>query len=299
MKIDQVKIRDPYILLYDDRYYMYGTRSESCWGMADGFDCFISDDLENWNGPVVIFKKPEGFFADRCYWAPECYHYNGCFYLVTTFGGNHVKKGIYILKANQPTGPFSLFSQRITPADWACIDGTIYFEEEYPYLVFSRSFEDNPDGEMCMMRLSDDFSNAEGGSERLFSAAAVPWAKPVPFIKEEMGIDGDVFFTDGPSLIRHPDGSLCMAWSSWGTNGYAVGQAISKSGRIIGPWQQDRLPIFSENGGHGMFFTAKDGQTYFTLHYPNDKYAERPLLKKVVFEDDGISFATVASHSGT
>jgi len=42
MTINQVNIRDPYILLYNDRYYMYGTRSETCWGVADGFDCFIS-----------------------------------------------------------------------------------------------------------------------------------------------------------------------------------------------------------------------------------------------------------------
>jgi len=268
---------------------MYGTRSETCWGVADGFDCFISDDLVNWEGPIEIFHKPEGFFADQSYWAPECYYYDGGFYLVTTFAGKGVKKGIYILKADQPTGPFSLYGQRITPQDWACIDGTLYFEEGHPYLVFSHSFEDNPNGDMCMLKLADDLSVAAGAPVDLFSAADVPWANPVPFAKEEMGIDGDIFFTDGPGVIRHPDGMLCMAWSSWGTNGYAVGQAISLSGRIAGPWQHCKKTIFPENGGHGMFFVARGGEVYYALHYPNDKYAERTLFKKVVFENHGIS----------
>ncbi len=45
MKTSEVNIRDPYILLYDGKYYLYGTRSDQCWGPADGFDCYVSDDL--------------------------------------------------------------------------------------------------------------------------------------------------------------------------------------------------------------------------------------------------------------
>ncbi len=79
-----------------------------------------------------------------------------------------------------------------------------------------------------------------------------------------------------------------MTWSSWGTNGYAVGLAVSESGKIAGPWKQTETPIWSENGGHGMFFTDKDGDMLFVLHYPNDKYAERPIFKKMTAEDGRI-----------
>ena len=62
---EKVNIRDPYILLHEGIYYLYGTRSATCWGEADGFDCYKSEDLENWEGPIEIFHRPEGFFAVR------------------------------------------------------------------------------------------------------------------------------------------------------------------------------------------------------------------------------------------
>ena len=39
MKTNEINIRDPFILLHEDRYTLYGTRSETCWGPAEGFDC--------------------------------------------------------------------------------------------------------------------------------------------------------------------------------------------------------------------------------------------------------------------
>ena len=42
MKLTDINIRDPYILCSGDWYYMYGTRAETCWGAAEGFDCFKS-----------------------------------------------------------------------------------------------------------------------------------------------------------------------------------------------------------------------------------------------------------------
>lgn len=90
MKTSEVNIRAPFILAYEGKYYLYGTRSATCWGPADGFDCYVGSDLENWEGPIEIFHRPEGFFADREYWAPECVHYQGLFYLITTFGGENL-----------------------------------------------------------------------------------------------------------------------------------------------------------------------------------------------------------------
>ena len=113
MKITDINIRDPFILLHDNKYYLYGTRSATCWGPADGFDCYISSDREEWEGPVEIFHRPEGFFADAFYWAPECYEYNGKFYLVSTLGtlDNSRKKGTYILRADTDRRDLSRYIQ--------------------------------------------------------------------------------------------------------------------------------------------------------------------------------------------
>lgn len=288
MKNAEVNIRDPFVLTHEGKYYLYGTRSATCWGPADGFDCYVGGDLENWEGPIEIFHRPDGFFADRAYWAPECVFHGGAFYLIATLGAGDRKKGVYALKSGSPAGPFEPYGQRLTPENWACIDGTVYFEGDTPWLIFSHSFEDSPDGDMCAAPLVPDLSRAAGEPVKLFSAFEAPWARPVPFAKAEFGMDGDVYFTDGPFVIRADDGRLYMTWSSWSGRGYAVGTAASDSGRVLGPWRQLETPLFPENGGHGMMFRDLRGRLTFTLHFPNDKYLERPIFRRITAGEDGL-----------
>lgn len=281
MKREEINIRDPYVLVDNGKYYLYGTRSETCWGEADGFDCYVSSDLKEFEGPIEVFHKPDGFFATENYWAPECYRVGDSYYFITTFGAQNIKKGIYILKSDSPTGPFELYSERLTPVDWTCIDGTLCFEEERVFMVFSHSFEDafdggNADGDFCIVELSADLKKAITSPTNLFAAKDLPWAKPVPFAKAEFGIDGNCYFSDGPSVLKMDDGKLYMIMSSWGTAGYAVGVAVSETGSVCGPWRLLKEPLYPENGGHGMFFKDLDGRLVFTLHFPNDKYKERP-----------------------
>ena len=175
MKREDINIRDPYVLVDDGKYYLYGTRSKTCWGPAEGFDCYVSSDLEHFEGPIEIFKRPEDFFATECFWAPECYKVDGAYYLVTTFAGQGIKKGIYVLKADSPTGPFSLYSERLTPDNWTCIDGTLLFENDKVYLIFSHSFEDaldgtgNADGDYCYLELSKDLKKSISDIKKMFA----------------------------------------------------------------------------------------------------------------------------------
>ena len=52
MTFNDINIRDPYILLHEGVYYMYGTRAKHTWGGGSkydyGFDVYESTDLENW-----------------------------------------------------------------------------------------------------------------------------------------------------------------------------------------------------------------------------------------------------------
>lgn len=115
MKKNEIIIRDPYILLHEGKYYMYGTRSLTTWSKADGFDCYVSDDLQEWEGPFEVFHKPETFFATEKYWAPECYGYRGAFYILATFASESECTQMYILKSDSPLGPFKVHSKRVTP----------------------------------------------------------------------------------------------------------------------------------------------------------------------------------------
>lgn len=282
MKRNEINIRDPYVLVSGNRYYLYGTRSATCWGNADGFDCYVSTDLEEWDGPVAVFHRPEGFWADRCYWAPECYEIGGRYYLVTTLGGEKVKKGVHVLVSDSPTGPFH-YTCRLTPEDWCAIDGSLWFSPEgIPWLIFSHSFEDDGCQDMCAVKLRNDLSGSEGDPITLFQVSDAPWAVPVPFAKAEFGLDGDIYFSDGPCALTLENGSLAIIWSGWGKAGYAVGVAVSESGSITGPWRQEPVPLVPGGAGHGMVFTALDGKRYYALHTPNDKYLERPVFRELL-----------------
>ncbi len=294
MKRTDINIRDPYVLVDNEKYYIYGTRSSTCWGLAEGFDVYVSDDLEEFEGPIEIFKRPDDFFANSSFWAPECYKIGDRYYLVTTLGSDSGwKKGIFLMVSDNPTGPFELYSEKLTPENWTCIDGTLWFEDDRAYLIYSHSFEDvldpscadaSYDGEYVMQELSADMKQAVSAPAVILKARDFAWARPFPYAREEFGVEGDVYFSDGPCFMKMSDGRLYMISSTWSKAGYAVGVASSENG-IHGPWTLQEHPLYPENGGHGMFFKDKNGDTIFTLHYPNDKYKEHPVFYRVELRD--------------
>ena len=289
MDTSQINIRDPFILCHNGIYYLFGTDSATVWqGRPDGFDCYTGTDLVNWDGPFKVFRQDDDFFSDRNFWAPECFEVDGRFFLITTFGAASRKKGVYALVADSPHGPFVMHSEGpLTPQDWSCIDGTLFIDQDgVPYLVFSHTFEDVPTGDMVAIRLSRDLKRVGGEPFVLFSAAGAPWARPVPFAKKEFGLDGDVFFTDGPCVHRLQNGKLLIIWSAWSDRGYAVGMSVSDSGAIEGPWRHLAEKLYPGNGGHGMLFRALDGQLKYTMHHPNETPLERPVFFDVVEDGD-------------
>lgn len=65
MKGDEIHIRDPYVLPYEGKYYLYGTRSATCWGQVDGLDCYVSEDLKIPTGePYKLFSAAEASWAN-------------------------------------------------------------------------------------------------------------------------------------------------------------------------------------------------------------------------------------------
>ena len=282
MMITHPNIRDPFILVHEGKYYLYGTRSETTWGLADGFDCYVSTDLKEWEKIPYIFRNDGTFWADRSYWAPECYERDGSFYLVASFRSEERTLGIQILKADCPEGPFVPYSDGpVTPDDIPCLDGTVFYEDGSPWLVYSRSFEKDPHGVMCALRLTQDWNAADGAPVALFSAEDAPWAVPFPFAREEFGRDDNMYLSDGPALHCMEDGSLLMLWSSFGAKGYTVGMSRSASGRLFGPWEHLSEPIFDGDGGHGMLFRTLEGKLIYTLHSPNTKGEEKPIFVPV------------------
>jgi len=272
MRTEEISIRDPFVLPYDNKYYLYGTRAKDCWGPADGFDVYIGTDLENWDGPVEIFHNDGDFWADRNYWAPEVHLYNHRFYLFATFKSPERCRGTQILVSDHPAGPFRPHSAGpVTPSAWECLDGTFYVGRDgTPYMIFCHEWVQIHDGEVCAVRLSPDLKSAIGVPRTLFRASDAPWVRSV---RGEWN-----FVTDGPCLHRTQNDGLVMFWSGFCEDGYAIGIARSGNGEINGIWTQDPVPLFSGDGGHGMLFRSFDGTFYLTFHTPNQTLLERPCF---------------------
>ena len=274
MKRSDINIRDPFVLVHGGKYYLYGTRGETCWGPADGFDVYVGDDLENWSEPVECFHNDGSFWADRNYWAPEVHVWQGGFYMFASFKREGVCRGTAVLKAASPLGPFRPHSEGcVTPPGWECLDGTLYISPEgKPYMAFCHEWVQAGDGEICALPLTDDLSAPAGEPFLLFRASEAPWCK---VMKHSSGISGCV--TDGPFFYRTENGTLLCLWASFSEGGYTEAVAVSDNGDITGRFVQAE-PLFKDDGGHGMVFRGLDGQLYLTLHSPNSHLEERPVF---------------------
>jgi len=277
MKRTDINIRDPFVLVHEGAYYLYGTRGATCWGPADGFDVYVSRDLEEWDGPFVCFHNDGSFWADRNYWAPEVYHYQGAFYMFASFKHPDVKRGTAVLKADSPICPFRPHSDGcVTPRDWECLDGTLYVSKEgKPYMVFCHEWVQAGDGEVDAIPLTDDLKAPAGEPVLLFRASEAKWCQ---LKHHSSGVVGCV--TDGPFMWRTEDGTLLCLWASFSEGGYTEGVAVSDNGEIDGSFTQAE-PLFMDDGGHGMVFRALDGQLYLTLHSPNTTLEERPFFHPI------------------
>ena len=281
MKRTDINIRDPFVLVHEGAYYLYGTRGATCWGPADGFDVYVSRDMEEWDGPFVCFHNDGSFWADRNYWAPEVYFYQGAFYMFSSFKNPDVRRGTAVLKAESPLGPFVPHSDGcVTPRDWECLDGTLYVDKAgKPWMVFCHEWVQAGDGEVDAIPLTDDLSAPAGEPRLLFRASEAPWCK---VMHHSSGVDGCV--TDGPFFWRTADGTLLCLWASFSAGGYTEGVAVSSNGEIDGTFTQVE-PLFMDDGGHGMVFRALDGQLYLTLHSPNAHLEERPFFHPITERD--------------
>jgi GH43 family beta-xylosidase len=263
--IADIRIRDPFILTdaKNGRYVLVARIQRKG---AMGWECFTSKDLRHWQAPVTVFTPPQGFWADRDFWAPEIHAYLGKYYLLGTVSSAHAKRGTQIFIADQPLGPYRPHSDgAVTPHDWMALDGTLHVENSHPWMVFCHEWVQIGDGTMNAVRLEKDLSKPIGEPVQLFRASEAPWCRPIKPGK---------YVTDGPWPYRTGNGKLLLLWSSFSDKGYAVGIARSQGGSIKGPWKHDPKPLF-EGGGHCMVFQSLDGKPMLLLHAPNKSPDER------------------------
>lgn len=263
-------MRDPFILRVGDVYYAYGTGVENDDWDNTKWICYknTTGDLEGtWErlqGDVAVLPE----YAVKNRWAPEAHEYCGNYYMFASYYSAVTKhKGTAVLRSSSPEGPFIEISDGpVTPADWNCIDGTLYVDEDgTPWMVYVYEWNDTDDGVGRMMasRLACDLTHFVSEPIELFRADEPSWRA------------SDAVVTDGCFMYKAENGELLMLWSNFNDNGYCVGVARSSNGRIDGEWTHDDELIFSKElsgehgGGHGMLFKDVDGKMYMSVHSPN------------------------------
>ena len=277
--LDDINIRDPYIMPVEKEgvYYMYASSGVTENGKHyGGVVAYKSRDLKTWEGPVRVFTVPHDNYLTGGVWAPEVHKYKGKYYLFATLNSDVRWKAknpilpVYHHRATQifwsksPEGPFLPFEGKAphTPLDKMCLDGTLWVENGTPYMIYCHEWVEALDGEMHLVELKKDLSAPVGNPQRLFCASAAEWSTG------SKHKDYSTYVTDGCFLYRSKTGKLLMMWSSFKDGVYAVGLAESDTGKIIGPWRQQKEPIFI-NGGHSMLFTDFEGRLCLVLHSPN------------------------------
>jgi len=294
MKRDEIRIRDPFIFTHESEkmYYLFGTTDTTCWdGDGVGFDCYKSRDLINWEGPIPAFRSSEGFWATRNFWAPEVHSYKDRYYMFATFKADNMYRGTQILVSDYVSGPYKPLTDRpITPPDWECLDGTLHIDSDgHPWLVFCHEWTQVHNGAMYAMKLTEDLKKGAGRPVFLFNASEGPWVLPLkPHEQEYLSRLFPNYVTDGPYLHRMKKGTLAMLWSSYGTSGYAMGIALSENGDVSGPWIQEEVPLWKEDGGHGMIFHTFDRRLMLTFHSPNNSPDERAVFFEIFEEGDSL-----------
>ena len=275
LRREDIRIRDPYIYtdVENKCYYMYGTTALDVGTLAakNTFSVYKTYDLENFEEPKVIFDGSAcGFWADRDFWAPELHKYKGKYYLFGSCKAEGKLRGTEIFVCDTPDGVFTPLSDApITPSDWQCLDGTLYVENEIPYIVFCREWVQVKDGEIWAMALADDLKAPASEPFMLFKASDNP---NVSCITRHEGC----YCTDGPFLFRE-DGKLKMIWSSFYDGRYLVLEA--ESDFLGGKWTHGGSK-FDFDGGHAMLFYTLDGERMISLHRPNTANYERAFFFK-------------------
>ena len=270
---------DPYILNYDEKYYLYGT------GGKRGIRVYQSEDLSSWSEAV---GANNGFaldsadvWGDHSFWAPEVYHLNGKFYMFFT-----VMSRLAIAESDSPLGPFVQKEKKPLHLDIPEIDSHLFVDTDgKKYLYFVRFTGGN---EIWMAEMLDDMSGIKEETLTRCFGVSESWEKtksePVARV------------TEGPFMLKHNDlYYLFYSANHFKSQDYAVGYAVSES--PFGPFRKyENNPVLVSDGknifgtGHHSFFNAISGQMYIVYHSHKSGKSVQPrttCLDRCDFEQDG------------
>lgn len=249
----KVPFGDPFILLWEGKYYAYGTNAK------DGISVYVSDDLLTWSVPAEV---PGGLalnkadvWADRWFWAPEVYHVNGKFYMYYS-----ADEHICVAVSGSPLGPFKQEIQKPMIEGEKCIDNSLFTDDNGKHYLFFDRFTDGLN--IWVAELEENLLDIRPGTMHQCIKVSQPWEEIWPRVNE------------GSFVIKR-NGIYYMTYSanSYESPFYGIGVATSMN--VNGPWiKYEHNPVFQKPGslvgiGHSALFTDKEGKLRIVFHAHN------------------------------
>ena len=286
LRLPDMRLRDPWIVTdaASGHYYLYTSNVAVLTGAPlVGTMVYRSQDLKQWSTPEVVFQVTPDLWGVNGGWAPEVHRWKGRWYLFVTLHnpskpltvparGHYgipvqtpqFQRGTVIAVADSLMGPFAVIdpAKPVAPETFMTLDGHLFKDDDgKPWMVYAHEWVQKIDGTIEAVPLKDDLSGAAGKPIHLFKGSDATW------VGEEMPSPSAnqiaAYVTDGPELYRLPGGALAMLWSTFEKNinningtvsgHYVQTYAVSPSGKLKGPWVQQR-PLLRHDTGHGMIF---------------------------------------------
>lgn len=247
---------DPEARIYQNRFWIYVTRSITDYKKQLNLDAFSSCDLVNWEKHEGIIDRGSFPWVWRAVWAPTIIDKGGKYYLI--FASNDIQSdeetgGLEIAVSSNPSGPFrgylgkpliDRFINNAQPIDAHLFkddDGTIY-------LYYGGWSHCN------IARMNEDMTGF------------------VPFE------DGETFreitpedYVEGPCMLKK-DGLYYFMWSSgnWTDNSYHVSYAVSKS--PTGPFKRKATILEAQEPtavgpGHHSYLYLQDTDEWLIVYH--------------------------------
>ena len=253
-----VTFGDPFIVLYENTYYAYGTNADN------GIEVYTSDDLEYWTKANELALKKEDSWGSRWFWAPEIYYVkeNAKFFMYYS-----ADEHICVATSDSPLGPFKQEIKKPMLESEKAIDNSLFRDSNgKPYLYFDR-FNDGLN--IWVAELEDDLKTLKMETLKPCIHVSQKWEEVWPRVNE------------GPFVIKHKD-IYYMTYSanSYESPFYGIGFATANS--PAGPWTKYAgNPILQKPGdlvgvGHNAIFRDKAGKLKTVFHAHKSKSSIHP-----------------------
>ncbi|HYH54998.1 MAG TPA: glycoside hydrolase family 43 protein, partial [Anseongella sp.] len=255
----QVLFGDPFILLHEGTYYMYGTSGE------DGILVYKSSDMVNWEGPAgardgyALHK--EDVWGEKWFWAPEVYFRKGRFYMYFS-AEEHINAAV----SDSPEGPF-VQAEKAPMLESKAIDNHLFTDGDgTPYMYFVKFGEGLS---VWVAEMNEDLLSFKKETMKQCIRQSQDWERREGVVNE------------GPYVMER-SGRYYMFYSGNGYTSQHYGVGFATADNPTGPWEKYpgnpilQSPDTLRGVGHGAFFEDASGKLQYVYHAHNSRKAIHP-----------------------